>query len=159
MVLKVVPIQVELSDLKVMAEFAAQLAQVLPNSGVIFLHGNLGAGKTTLVRNILAALNYTGITKSPTFTLVETYTLKDLVINHFDLYRIADPSELEFMGIRDYLSGQALCIFEWPQKGAGILPPADLEITLEYKGMGRIATVTANSPVGQQIIDKLLVKI
>lgn len=152
MVLKVAPNQVELPDLESMVAFARRLAQALPSSGVIFLYGDLGAGKTTLVRNMLAALNYTGITKSPTYTLVETYTLNNIILNHFDLYRIADPTELEFIGIRDYLAGNNLCIFEWPQKGAGILPSADLEIHLDYKGAGRYATFIANSAIGAQII-------
>lgn len=120
----------------------AQLARIIAAGSVIFLHGNLGAGKTTLVRGYLQALGYEGPVKSPTFTLVEEYLLGGLRIFHFDLYRLSDPEELEWMGIRDYFSNDSIAFLEWPERGSGFLPAADFEVTLIYDGASRIAELT-----------------
>lgn len=120
----------------------AKLTHSMEPGTVVFLHGNLGAGKTTLVRGYLHALGYTGAVKSPTFTLVEEYLLRHLRIFHFDLYRLSDPEELEWMGIRDYFSSDSIVFIEWPERGAGFLPRADFEITLLYDGASRIAEIT-----------------
>ena len=121
-----------------------QLATQVEAGTVIFLHGNLGAGKTTLVRGYLQALGHQGAVKSPTFTLVEEYLLKELRIFHFDLYRLSDPEELEWMGIRDYFSADSVAFIEWPERGEGFLPAADFEITLIYDGASRIAEITCS---------------
>lgn len=128
-----------------------QLATQVEAGTVIFLHGNLGAGKTTLVRGYLQALGHQGAVKSPTFTLVEEYLLKELRIFHFDLYRLSDPEELEWMGIRDYFSADSVAFIEWPERGEGFLPAADFEITLIYDGASRIAEIT-----GSDVPDNLL---
>lgn len=120
----------------------AQLARKIAAGSVIFLHGNLGAGKTTLVRGYLQALGHEGPVKSPTFTLVEEYLLGGLRIFHFDLYRLSDPEELEWMGIRDYFSNDSIAFLEWPERGSGFLPAADFEVTLIYDGASRIAELT-----------------
>lgn len=120
----------------------AQLARKIAGGSVIFLHGNLGAGKTTLVRGYLQALGHEGPVKSPTFTLVEEYLLGGLRIFHFDLYRLSDPEELEWMGIRDYFSNDSIAFLEWPERGSGFLPAADFEVTLIYDGASRIAELT-----------------
>ncbi len=114
------------------------LAQRLPKTCIVYLVGDLGAGKTTLIRYLLQAIGYQGKVKSPTYTLVEPYQWQEYQIYHFDLYRLADPEELEFMGIRDYLEQQAWCFIEWPQMGKGFLPEADLKINIQLDNERRL---------------------
>ncbi len=123
--------------------------------GMIYLVGTLGMGKTTLSRAIIQSLGWSGKVKSPTYTLVETYELGALQVSHFDLYRLADPEELEFMGIRDYQGKGQFSLVEWPEKGQGILPKADLLITLsEYKN-GRKIAVKAETDQGLTLLKSM----
>ena len=114
----------------------AQLA-TLPRPQVVYLYGDLGAGKTTLVRGVLRALGYGGAVRSPTYTLLERYELDELVIVHFDLYRLADPEELHALGLRELLEEASMLFFEWPERGEGLLPPATLTLRFDLEGEGR----------------------
>ncbi len=131
------------------------LEQAVEPGTVIYLHGPVGAGKTTLVRAFLKAAGFGGKVKSPTFTLVETYVTARFPVAHFDLYRLADPEELEWIGLRDYLQADPVCFIEWPERGEGFLPLPDLVIRLQPEGKGRQLEVWASSPRGEQILVRL----
>lgn len=118
--------------------FGAALWELVPSKCLIFLNGDLGAGKTTLVRGFLRAAGFTGVVKSPTYTLVEEYTVGSRKVFHFDLYRVVDPEELEWIGIRDYLAQNSVCFIEWPDMGKGFLPEPDSIITLITENFGRL---------------------
>nr|WP_290444967.1 MULTISPECIES: tRNA (adenosine(37)-N6)-threonylcarbamoyltransferase complex ATPase subunit type 1 TsaE [unclassified Pseudomonas] len=138
-----------LADEPATVAFGAKLAEVTGGHGVIFLEGDLGAGKTTLSRGLIRGLGHQGPVKSPTFTVVEPYEIGDIRAFHFDLYRLVDPEELEFMGIRDYFDGDALCLFEWPDKGAGVLPKPDLTITISPQAGGRSLDLSPQGARGE----------
>lgn len=132
-----------------------QLARGLGGGVIVTLHGDLGAGKTTLTRGVLTGLGHVGRVRSPTYTLVEPYELPTLAVYHFDLYRFADPAEWRDAGFAEYFGPHSLCLLEWPEKAQGCLPPADLAIHLDLDGDGRQLTVTALTPRGKQCLSIL----
>ena len=136
-------------------EIGSKLASCLKGGEVIYLKGELGTGKTTLVRGVLNRLGHTGNVKSPTYTIVEPYLIDSHVIYHFDLYRLDDPEELESLGIRDYCDGQSICFFEWPEKGGNLLPNADINLELTYLENTREVEFTAKSDIGKTILKQL----
>lgn len=123
--------------------------------GRIYLIGDLGAGKTTLARGVLRGYGHQGAVKSPTYTLVEPYEFSRYNIYHFDLYRLSDPEEVEFLGVSDYLDGSNLCLIEWPDRGGSLLPPADLTIDLAIEGRGRRLIWRIGTARGREIAEKL----
>jgi len=137
-----------IKDEQAMMQLGQQLAKICQPPFVIFLHGDLGAGKTTLTRGFLRGLGYQGAVKSPTFTLVETYNLKSVTLHHFDLYRIIDAEELDYIGLEEYFSAEALVVVEWAERGQRLLPKADLECHIEFLGKeGRQVQLNAHPEV------------
>ena len=131
----------------------AVLARALEGGMVIALHGDLGTGKTTLVRGVLRELGWTGSVKSPTYTLVEYYAISSLYLYHFDFYRFADPGEWETAGLADCFRSDSVCLVEWPERVGGLLPPADLDLTLLHvprEAGGRDLVATSSTAAGDR---------
>ena len=122
---------------------------------LVFLWGDLGTGKTTLVRGFLRGRGHEGAVRSPTYTLVEPYELAQIPVFHLDLYRLADPEELEFLGGREIFDGSSQVLVEWPQRGEGWLPSPDLELRLHHDGRGRRIELLAQSPAGTSVLESL----
>jgi tRNA threonylcarbamoyladenosine biosynthesis protein TsaE len=134
---------------------AQRIAACLKPGMVIYLHGDLGAGKTTLVRGVLNALGHAGRVKSPTYTLLEPYRAGGLDLRHFDLYRLHDDEEWEAAGFRDEFDGNNIFLIEWPEKAQGLIPQADVEIALVILEQGRNAVIHANTEMGRQCLKQL----
>jgi tRNA threonylcarbamoyladenosine biosynthesis protein TsaE len=149
-----------LADEAATLAIAAKFAGVIEVGIVVYLHGDLGAGKTTFVRGMLHALGHIGKVKSPTYTLIEPYAIKGYNVYHFDLYRFIDKEEWEEAGFREYFNAQSICMVEWPEKAENLLPQADIDVKLSPFELGRFelsrkVQFTANSVLGQSIIGKL----
>ena len=146
---KVGALSIGLPDAAATAALAQRIARRLHGGGVLWLRGDLGAGKTTFASALLQTLGVGERIKSPTYSLIESYALPDGATGwHLDLYRIADAAELDYLGLDALADDSALVLVEWPERGAGALPPADLEIALAHVGAGRSAEITARSPRG-----------
>jgi tRNA threonylcarbamoyladenosine biosynthesis protein TsaE len=144
-------------DEAALVAFAQRLAGLIADGGVIHLHGDLGAGKTTFARALLRALGVDARIKSPTYSLVESYALGDLAIHHLDLYRIADPGELEWLGLADLATGRHLILIEWPQRAGDALPRPDLVVHLDHAGAARDIALEALSARGHDWVRSLAV--
>ncbi len=147
--------EVELADERQTVAAGERVGRCLQAPALIFLQGDLGAGKTTFCRGVLQACNYFGAVKSPTYTLVEPYELAEVTVYHFDLYRLGDPEELEYMGLRDYIGDHSICLIEWPQRGAGVLPSPDIQVNIAQQGHGRRLQLLAHSERGRRIITQI----
>ncbi len=134
-----------------MRALGASLIAACDRGGVITLRGDLGTGKTTLVRGALEAAGVEGAIRSPTYTLIELYPLAEFSVAHFDLYRLGDPEELEFLGFRDYLNAATLCFIEWPERAADMLQTADVEISIDYDAAGRDVQITGLTGWGRRV--------
>ena len=138
-----------------MVALGMQFGQVLSataQGATVFLQGDLGMGKTTFTRGIMRHFGHQGATKSPTYTLVEPYQFKQQKVHHFDLYRLGHPEELEYLGIRDYFDGCAINLVEWPDKGKGFLPTADVVLTIHPLERGRKLTFVAQTNMGDGVL-------
>ena len=136
-------------------KLAAIVKNELKQGIVVYLNGDLGAGKTTITRGFVQGMGHIGHVKSPTYTLVEPYDLADWQVYHFDLYRLGDPEELEFMGIRDYFNENCCCFIEWPEKGVGLLANADITINMAYQGEQRTVEFHAHNALGKSVLTVL----
>jgi len=145
-----------LDDEAATAAFGARLARVIAPGLSLYLHGDLGSGKTTLVRGLLRGLGYQGRVKSPTYTLVELYTISRLNLYHFDFYRFHEPREWRDAGLDEYFNDATVCLVEWPEKAAGPLPAADVDISFEFAGDGRDLSLRAGTESGKACLNRLM---
>jgi tRNA threonylcarbamoyladenosine biosynthesis protein TsaE len=150
-----VALHTHLPDEAATLALGAALAATLEPGLAIYLHGDLGAGKTTLVRGVLRGLGHRGAVKSPTYTLVEVYEVSRLHLHHFDFYRFHDPREWIDAGFRETFNGRNVSLIEWPEKAGGMLPPADIRIDLETSLSGRNVSLRSSSLPGQKCLERL----
>ncbi len=149
-------LKMHLSDEAATLDLGARLARVIAPGLSLYLHGDLGSGKTTLARGLLRGLGYAGRVKSPSYTLVELYTVSRLNLYHFDFYRFRDPKEWRDAGFSEYFNDASVCLVEWPEKAAGLLPVADLDLALEFADDGRELSIHAGTESGQACLDRLV---
>ncbi|WP_409558009.1 tRNA (adenosine(37)-N6)-threonylcarbamoyltransferase complex ATPase subunit type 1 TsaE [Dechloromonas sp.] len=146
----------ELPDEAATQRLGEMLAPLLQPGMVVFLEGDLGAGKTTLSRAMIRALGHTGAVKSPTYSLVEVYVVSSLYLYHFDFYRFESPEEFLDAGFDEYFNDTAICLVEWPERAAGCVPSPDLRLRIHHAGVGRILEAVADSPKGQACLNTLV---
>jgi tRNA threonylcarbamoyladenosine biosynthesis protein TsaE len=146
----------ELPDEAATQRLGEILAPLLQPGMVIFLEGDLGAGKTTLSRAMIRALGHVGAVKSPTYSLVEVYVISSLYLYHFDFYRFEYPEEFLDAGFDEYFNDSAICLVEWPERAAGCLPSPDLRLCIHHAGLGRVLEAVADSPKGQACLSRFI---
>jgi len=149
------PLDLKLPDAAATLRLGEALAAGVARGRVLFISGDLGAGKTTLVRGLLRGLGYAGRAKSPTYALVEPYTFSSIDLYHFDFYRFKDRSEWLNSGFREYFNPGSVCVVEWPEKAGDLLSPPDLQIRLEFDGEARRARLEARSKAGEAWLSSL----
>lgn len=142
-----------------MEMFGVIFSECFKEGGLVFLRGDLGAGKTTLVRGIMRGLGYLGVVSSPTYALIESYKVGSIEIHHMDLYRLTCSEELDFIGARDFFGDKSLCLIEWPERGLGFLPVSDLTIEITPEHVGRTLKVFSQSSRGDYMYNALIKKI
>jgi tRNA threonylcarbamoyladenosine biosynthesis protein TsaE len=145
----------ELKDEAATLACGERFSSILVSGLNVYLHGDLGAGKTTFVRGILRGLGYVGKVKSPTYTLVEQYSVSNYDFYHFDLYRFNDEEEWDAAGFRDYFNAQSVCMIEWPEKAANVLPAPDIHVKLSMLNNGRKIQFLADSSFGETCLKNL----
>ncbi len=145
-------VEIVVATAQEMEELGARLAKGLSVVQLVYLRGALGTGKTTLVRGLLHAMGHMGVVRSPTFTLVEGYVINGRQIYHLDLYRLRYPEELEFIGFRDYVKNNTLCLIEWAERGATVLPLPDLDVEIRKSGDQRIVRVISHTERGAKLL-------
>lgn len=139
-----------LPDEQATLAFGARCAKLFRAPATLYLHGDLGAGKTTFVRGLLQGLGYAGTVKSPTYAIVESYRLPEIQVHHFDLYRFASPEEWLDAGLDELFDERSLCLIEWPSQGGEFVPPAQWHLYLTQENEGRSAVLSAQNPQQQQ---------
>lgn len=149
--MSLLPFSIFLADEAATVACGKLLGDLLQGQGLVTLQGNLGCGKTTFSRGLIQGMGHRGAVKSPTYTLVEPYELNGRQILHYDLYRLADPEELEYLGMRDFLDDNTLTLIEWPERAGALLPPADIALNLEVQQAGRRLSWQGNTARGSQI--------
>lgn len=149
-------LKMHLPDEAATRALGARLARVIEPGLFVYLHGDLGSGKTTLARGLLRGLGYQGRVKSPTYTLVELYTVSRLNLYHFDFYRFREPKEWCDAGFNEYFNDASVCLVEWPEKAAGLLPVADLGIAFAFAGDGRDLEIRAGTESGEACLNRLM---
>jgi tRNA threonylcarbamoyladenosine biosynthesis protein TsaE len=145
-------VEIVVASAQDMEKLGGRLAKGSSVVRLVYLRGALGTGKTTLVRGFLRAMGYMGVVRSPTFTLVEGYLLNRRQIYHLDLYRMMHPEELEFIGFRDYVKNNNLCLVEWAERGAAVLPLPDLDVDITKSGNRRIVTLLSHTERGEKLV-------
>ena len=149
-------VSVYLADESATLELGGRLGRALSTRLIVYLRGDLGAGKTTLVRGALHGLDYAGRVKSPTYTLVEVYRLSSLYLHHFDFYRLKESGEWIDAGFREVFGDDNVCLIEWPEKAGGTLPSPDMELFLEHRDTGRSARLNSHSALGIECLRRLI---
>lgn len=151
-------VTLDISDERSVIQWAEKLAPCLITPAVLVFSGDIGVGKTTFIRALLLTMGVTGAVKSPTFSIVESYRLDHNFFHHFDLYRINDETELEFIGFRDYFDAQSICCIEWPERALQWLRHIDMYVTMSMTKDGRLMHISSKSSIGKQMLSCLIGK-